>query len=316
MFDNTLDEGTLGTTTYRLSGGGTANCSLENTVWYLKEADMRIAKVPFTGYTWQFGPALPSSKQFDFESVAVHELGHAHGLAHLIAPGKVMNFNVTNGIALRIPASSEFEAAQLIMSYSTVPTCFDPNGSGTPMIAAASCVLPVQILLFKAELQNQNVLLSWQTASEFNTDYFTVQRSVDGVHFTDINTVNAAGNSTTINQYHLTDDITGLAAGTIYYRLKETDKDGNITLSNISMVTIDGKLLMVYPNPAKTYVRVAGQSIALIELLDGNGKLVYKKYVSNENITTINISSLSSGVYMLLIKDSKGNTENRKLVIE
>ena len=315
MFDNSLDAGTLGTTTYRLSGGGSNGCSLVNTVWYLKEADMRFAKVPTTGYTWQFGPALPNSKQFDFESVTVHELGHAHGLGHRIAPGEVMNYNITNGTALRVPSTTEFEGAQTVMNYSTVPTCFDPTGSGTPMIVA-SCVLPVQILAFKAELQNQNVLLSWKTVSEYNADYFTIQRSVDGVHFTDINTVNAINNNTSINQYHLTDNISSMVANTIYYRLKETDKDGKTTLSDISMVTIGGKILMVYPNPAKTFVKVTGQSIAFIEVLDGNGKAVFKKQVSNENVTTINISSLSSGVYMLLIKDNKGNTDNRKLVIE
>ncbi len=315
MFDNTLDAGTLAITSYDLAAQGTFDCFQENTVWYLQDINMRFATVPMNGYTWQFGPALPTSRQYDFETVAVHELGHAHGLAHRIAPGEVMNYSITNGTTIRVPSNVEFEGAQVKMNYSTVPTCFDPDGGGTPM-TIASCVLPVHILSFKAELQHQNVLLNWQTASEYNTAYFIVQRSVDGIHFNDISTVNAAGNSSTINKYQLNDNITGLDAGTIYYRLKETDKDGKTTLSGINMVTIAGKLFMVYPNPAKTYVRVAGQSIAFIELLDATGKPVYKKNVSNENVTTVNTSAFSKGIYTLLIKDSKGNTENRKLILE
>ena len=315
MFDNTLDAGTLGTTTYRLSGGGNGNCSLENTVWYLKEIDMRFATVPSKGLTWQFGPALPNGKQFDFESVAVHELGHAHGLAHRIAPREVMNYNVTNGTIVRTPSNVELEGATVKMNYSTVPTCFNPEGSGTPMIAV-SCVLPVHFLAFKAQLQNQNVLLSWQTTSEYNTAYFTVQRSSDGIYFNDLNMVHAAGQSTNINQYQYKDNIAGLASGTIYYRLKETDKDGKTTLSGISAVAINSQFFKVYPNPAKTYVRIVGQGIAFIELLDAAGKPVYQREISSEDIITINTSALSSGIYTLMIKDNKGNTDNRKLVIE
>jgi hypothetical protein len=77
---------------------------------------------------------------------------------------------------------------------------------------------------------------------------------------------------------------------------EELSRSRKTTLSGINMVTIAGKLFMVYPNPAKTYIQVAGPGIAFIELIDTTGKLVYKKNVSNENITTQNTSTFIKGI--------------------
>lgn len=140
LFDNTLPAGVLGVATSRMSGAGTASCDHSNTVWWLKEVDVQFAPdPPVAGFTWQYGLALPSSSEFDFETVAVHELGHAGGLGHRIADGEVMNYTVTNGTAVRNPAAVEIAGENARMFYSAQATCFNPPGSGTRMKTLLSC---------------------------------------------------------------------------------------------------------------------------------------------------------------------------------
>ncbi|CAN5753330.1 hypothetical protein BH10BAC2_BH10BAC2_07260 [soil metagenome] len=137
LFDAALPAGVLARATSRFTGGSTGSCDNANTVWYLEEIDIQFQSVPSAGYTWQYGPATPTSTQYDFESVALHELGHAHGLGHRIAAGKVMHYSIPNGVSRRVPAAQEITGGLAKMAYSTVATCFNPAGSGTPMITAA-----------------------------------------------------------------------------------------------------------------------------------------------------------------------------------
>lgn len=136
LFDAALPAGVLARATSRFTGGSTGSCDNANTVWYLEEIDIQFQSVPSPGFTWQFGPAVPASNQYDFESVALHELGHAHGLGHRIAAGKVMHYSIPNGVNRRVPAALEITGGLAKMAYSTVATCFNPTGSGTPMITA------------------------------------------------------------------------------------------------------------------------------------------------------------------------------------
>ena len=77
------------------------------------------------------------------------------------------------------------------------------------------------MISFKAVLANNNVLLNWSTASETNNDYFTIERSIDGINFRSVLTKRGAGNSTSRRNYEAIDD--NPIEGQSYYRLKQTD---------------------------------------------------------------------------------------------
>lgn len=64
-----------------------------NTFWYVNELDI----VFDDGVNWNFGPANPTFSQYDFESVAVHELGHGHQLGHVIKSSEIMHYSIANG---------------------------------------------------------------------------------------------------------------------------------------------------------------------------------------------------------------------------
>jgi PKD repeat protein len=61
--------------------------------WYVKELDISFDRT----YSWYYGTASPSFFQYDFESVATHELGHGHQLGHVRDNAKVMHYSISNG---------------------------------------------------------------------------------------------------------------------------------------------------------------------------------------------------------------------------
>jgi hypothetical protein len=180
---------------------------------------------------------------------------------------------------------------------------------------STSCLLPLTLLSFTAALDGKAAQLHWTTATEINTKNFIVQRSIDAVHFQNIGSVNAVGNSTKITSYSF-DDAGAFNAGAnkLYYRLQMVDKDGKFTYSNIATVHIaDGKLFVIYPNPVKDELLITGNASlnnAQIRICDPGGRVVYQQILNGQTGTaTINVSGFSNGVYYLqLITGSDAQT--------
>ncbi len=90
-----------------------------DTVWSTVDIDVTFNDNP-GGLTWQYGPAAPTSSNFDFESVSVHELGHAHHLGHIILSTAVMHYSITNGQSKRVlNATNDIAAGNFVMTKST-----------------------------------------------------------------------------------------------------------------------------------------------------------------------------------------------------
>jgi len=114
-----------------------------------------------------------------------------------------------------------------------------------------STSLPVELKFFEAEAAEGGVDLSWATLAEVNNDYFTIERSSDQNLFEVVDTVNGNGNSTRLINYAYRDEIQ--FTGNLYYRLKQTDFNGNSETFDIAVVIVDTAEeepdLKVYPNP-------------------------------------------------------------------
>lgn len=98
--------------------------------------------------------------------------------------------------------------------------------------------LPIELLSFTGIKEGKNNQLKWTTASEKNNDYFTIEKTIDGIEFNEIGTREGAGNSIYYNSYQLTD--MNVEPVINYYRLKQTDFDGNSTYSNL--ISIDNRI--------------------------------------------------------------------------
>ncbi len=135
-FSTTLPTGVLAITSSRYKGAGSSSCSQYSTLWRVKEFDMEFAhpSVLPEGITWNFGESNPSITQFDFESIALHEFGHAHGLAHVIDEESVMHFSIGNGEVKRRLHNHEIDGAVHKMSYSSTNNCVSTY---KPMISHA-----------------------------------------------------------------------------------------------------------------------------------------------------------------------------------
>jgi hypothetical protein len=131
------------------------------------------------------------------------------------------------------------------------PTSVNSNNFWIDLRFQPDFALPVSISDLKATTNNKDVLVSWNTASESNNRGFEIQRSNNGTDWYAINFVNGAGESNSIKNYSYTDK--GLAPGTYYYRLKQTDFDGKSKNSEVVTATVSGKgnitLFQNTPNP-------------------------------------------------------------------
>lgn len=180
--------------------------------------------------------------------------------------------------------------------------------TGTDDPCACTVPLPVELVNFEAVVNEQNnVLLRWATASEINNSHFEIERSLDGARFDYIDFVGGQGNSTTLNNYQLTDN--NAVKGETYYRLKQIDYDGSYEFSDIVSVKIDSDQIItaMIPNPVseKTIVRF-NPNISIkskLEVRTASGQLV-KTYQVQGSAQEINLSELERGIYFLNIKNA------------
>lgn len=308
-FDSGLPAGVLARATSYFSGSGiTGVCDLDNTVLWLEEIDIVFNEPPAAGFTWEYGPAAPSLSEFDFESVALHEIGHLHGLGHIIAPGLVMHYALSNGSSIRTLAARDIAAGNAKMSYSTAATCFNPAGSGTPMTAVpgGSCTtLPVTLSSFSGKRLNSSTnLLSWETEQEFNNDGFTVERSDDGQIFSSLKFIKGKGVSAQKTSYTYSDN--GAGPFKRYYRLAQKDYDGKITYS--SVVSINGDAAQKWKiwlsgNTLFLYNSLPPEQPATLELFNSSGQLVFSRQITSSAVSfPVQLASNAVYTYRLVTK--------------
>lgn len=172
-----------------------------------------------------------------------------------------------------------------------------------------STPLPVELLDFSGILNKNKVELSWSTATEKNSDYFDVERSIDAQEFTKVGTQKAAGNSNKILKYSNIDE--SPLNGISYYRLKQFDTDGSFHFSNIISINVikEKKVkFIVYPNPNKGEFTADISGIennheVQISLRDEKGVTVYdsKFFIQDDNSNKLNIvpeTKLPNGLYI------------------
>jgi hypothetical protein len=188
--------------------------------------------------------------------------------------------------------------------------------------------LPIELKSFYAKPEKEGgVTLNWVTASEINNDYFTLERSADGLHYTVINKQPGAGNSTTQRFYGYTD--TEPEAGDNFYRLTQTDYDGKSETFDPVHMYIDRKgatgaaIANAYPNPFsdRFEVNLKGtlESRCELTLVNSGGVTIRSIPLGPEDISRTqvfdNLEGLPGGLYMLYLTDAEGkNASMVKLV--
>lgn len=182
---------------------------------------------------------------------------------------------------------------------------------GSFTLTASGITLPVNITSFKGYHNVTENILTWTTLTEQNNKGFELQHSTDGIVFSTLAFIGSKaldGNSSSRLTYQFSD--VKPFAGDTYYRLKQVDKDGKFITSNIVLLkglqTNNLALSNIYPNPAKSYVRLilsapAATKVNII-ITDMAGKPVMQQTrqlaVGKSNLS-LNINSLPSGSYII-----------------
>ncbi len=214
-----------------------------------------------------------------------------------------------NGDPTFKPADTGNYQAVVSNTIATKLTLYTDTFTITPVL------LPVNLLGFTIEEIKAGNMLKWQTAAEINSAYFIVQRSIDGLQFSNVTKIAAAGNSGFRQVYQYTDNPSGLypIPSKILYRLQQVDKDGAVTYSKIVAVktnTDNPALLVLYPNPVHNTVKVQLNGLVgltSITLLNAGGKTLQAQRlnVANGQLITFNIQTQPSGIYFIQIQQGK-----------
>jgi hypothetical protein len=169
--------------------------------------------------------------------------------------------------------------------------------------------LPIELLSFSAECESdQSRLFKWQTASEHNNDFFTIEESVDGITWNILATIEGAGNSAQLIDYNYSYRMETLETGEIhYYRLKQTDFDGAFDYSGTISLSCDADWTSYFTNPihGNTIEGVLVspvKSIAEVKVYTATGQLIGDQVLSikkGANLIEFTNQQLNQGIYLL-----------------
>jgi hypothetical protein len=260
------------------------------------------------------------------------------GYAAASVPQPVLTFTYINsGAASEIAAPNVLTEGNLIAqrfnsSLDTWgdymgPSGTDVSGAGTGSVTTTSAIapanyfrswtlsdhsdpLPIQLLSFTAQCENNFAVLQWSTATETNNSYFTIKKTSDGYNYTTVGIVNGSGTSDYQHNYSFIDNTPYI--GTSYYLLSQTDYDGTITQagSAVYQSCSDGDFVTAYSNSGYINAQIQTNNPGSYNFMLVN-TLGQAVMTTNETVTkglnTFKIpAQFTAGVYILRISnDSK-----------
>ncbi len=196
------------------------------------------------------------------------------------------------------------------------------GGSGAVIVIPVT-LLAVDWLYFEGQTNQKINTLSWATAAEYNSDYYNIQRSQNGIDFQTIGVVAAEGNSSSPTTY--TFDDKNPYSGENYYRLELIDKNGLTNYSSIILLYINGEGLgyHFYPNPTNDIVYYEIESLKeeklQIEVIDVLGRIVQKKTLNTvlgNNTIPIELKDYTAGSYLIRVQHQNSGAVHISTIIK
>lgn len=186
----------------------------------------------------------------------------------------------------------------------------------------SSTSFPVEWLGVNGEWDQNHAVVQWITATESNSDYFALERSMDGQQFTEIDKTKAAGTSTEMIAYELTDlNANELNARRLSYRLRQVDIDGkfeyspSVELSTTS--TTSDFQLSIFPNPVQNHlnlqIETGEDQMVSWQIFSLNGQSIVSGTLESNNQviqSKLELSNLPAGRYII---STRGRTSGKSL---
>ncbi len=180
---------------------------------------------------------------------------------------------------------------------------FSPTCAPCSTATTASClpVLPIELVQFTGRTEGEVNVLEWSTASEMNTDRFTIERAMEGSDFMPLIEVDAAGNSQALIDYTAIDREP--RPGVSFYRLRSADLDGSEQLSDVIAVERDAPgEFTVRPNPMDGwgwYGLPAGTPLPTLLLVRAPDGRIVQRLEAGTLVGSLSPDRLAPGTYLL-----------------
>ena len=199
------------------------------------------------------------------------------------------------------------------------------TGGAYSYLPLAGIVLPIKFTSFTAVKKANDAILTWAVQNESSTNLnYEVERSINGIQFEKINTINPYNNSSSSNVYTIVDEniVNVKNNGIFYYRIRQIDVDGKLVYSEIKSIRVnDVAILSAFPNPTKTFTTIKIEATATetinINIVNSDGKQVQNvgmQVQKGVNLKAIDLSTLAAGNY--LIKAIIGNQQKTIPIIK
>ena len=217
-----------------------------------------------------------------------------------------------------VAAGTSLTTVTLTMNSADNPglgcSCTQTELSSTLFICDQLLLLPVTWLAFEAKNINdqREVLCEWITASEQNNDFFTVERSVDGQVWIELGTVAGSGNTSEPTNYQFIDR--SPAPGVSYYRIRQTDYDGQFDYSETRAVERRSSTpLEAFPNPGNGVFKLSGYHDGDLGVYDLSGRRVpFTLSMSGE----LRLVNPAAGSYIVELLRDNGEAERLRIVVQ
>lgn len=224
-------------------------------------------------------------------------------------PAPIQNYTI-------LSTSGAFSGTPTLVSGSNYSLVTPISGTGVQVSKNASFPLPAVWGSFTALARNNQVVLNWETLQETNVTHFTIEYSSNGRDYLPLGTVNAAGNSNSLNKYSFTHNLPDLQKSN-YYRIRQSDVDGKSAISAVRLVKF-GKAGLVpvtaLPNPVRDRLQLQVQADDIRVILTDLAGRSIKSMQLQPGYHEINMSRMAPGMYQLVIYKEGRILETQKIV--
>jgi hypothetical protein len=253
----------------------------------------------------------------------------AYAIDIFYGPGGFSNFGCTGGAlptlvtttqhtyyfsisGINLPASTNFEIRLTMTIDNNQKPIIASTFTTNAIPAASGAALPVNFTAISARKKSSGVEISWNVAGERDVANYEVQRSINARDFTTVGEVTATGS----DSYSFIDEKP--ANGISFYRVRNIDIDGKYKYTTIVRVNLNRSIeLRAYPQPAKDEITIEHASAAkgILTLATATGQVVKTLQVKPDaNQTSINITSLNRGLYIVRFDNGEGSIESLRVV--
>lgn len=220
-------------------------------------------------------------------------------------------------------STSSFGSNMMTMSTeATNNTCLNPS----PIVIIPNATQPIELISFDAKANGTVNEITWATATEKNNDYFSIERSADGINFNEIAKVTGAGDFTGRLDYKYT-DLRPLN-GTSYYRIRQTDYDGTYNIFQairVQRTNVETTAFKIVGNPSNGQRVIMQMNIeenvqtSTVKIFDNSGSMVAQKEINSRDLYNneyiLDGLNLSKGLHIVSL-ETAGKKYSERLMVK